>query len=90
VPVLSPLGGLRAPENGLPRFLLQRAVLLGDRPALVDGAAGGTLSYAGLDALVRPSGTVLRSLLRRRTAASAPLPSGAPDGRDVLPHEMPR
>jgi hypothetical protein len=87
VPVLSPLGGMRAAESGLPRLLLQRAVSLRDRPALVDGP---TLSYAGLDALVRPSGRVLRHLLRRQMAASAPLPSGAPDVRDVLPHEMPR
>jgi hypothetical protein len=38
VPVQSPLGGLRTPETGLRRFLLQRARLLRDRPALVDGA----------------------------------------------------
>jgi acyl-CoA synthetase (AMP-forming)/AMP-acid ligase II len=52
VSVQSPRGGLRTPETGLPRFL-QSAVMLPDRPPLVEGAIAPTSSNTELEALVR-------------------------------------
>ncbi len=41
------------PAADLASFVLARAKGLGDKPALIDGPSGRTLSYAELDRLVR-------------------------------------
>ena len=49
----SPLPDVDVPDVTLPAFVLEHAKERGDRPALVDGATGETLSYAGLLRQVR-------------------------------------
>jgi acyl-CoA synthetase (AMP-forming)/AMP-acid ligase II len=49
----SPLGDVTVPEVTLPAFVLEHAEARGDRPALIDGPTGRTLTYAGLARAVR-------------------------------------
>jgi 4-coumarate--CoA ligase len=49
----SPLPDVDIPDTTLTDHVLARAAELGDKPALIDGASGRTLTYAGLDAAVR-------------------------------------
>lgn len=44
----SPLPDVEIPEVSLPAYVLERAVELGDKPALIDGPTGRTLTYAQL------------------------------------------
>ena len=45
----SPYPDVEIPEQSLPSFVLERAAELADRPALIDGSNGRTLTYAQLD-----------------------------------------
>src|SRR4051812_33774403 len=49
----SPFPEVEVPDVTLPAFVLEHAEARGDRPALIDGATGETLTYAGLLAQVR-------------------------------------
>ncbi len=49
----SPLPDVEIPDEALTGYVLHRAGELGDKPALVDGPTGRTLSYAALDQAVR-------------------------------------
>ena len=49
----SPVPDVPIPSTPLTEFVLGRAAEYGDRPALVDGPSGGTLSYTDLARLVR-------------------------------------
>ncbi len=48
-----PFDDVEIDPRSLPAFVLERAVELGDRPALIDGPSGRTITYAGLAAAVR-------------------------------------
>ena len=52
------------PEVPVARYVLRHAARLGDKPALIDGPTGRTLTYGQLAESVRPSG-------RRPRAAAA-------------------
>jgi acyl-CoA synthetase (AMP-forming)/AMP-acid ligase II len=60
----SPLPDVEIPATPLTEYVLARAAELGDKPALIDGASGRSLSYAELDAAVRAlaGGLVARGL----------------------------
>jgi acyl-CoA synthetase (AMP-forming)/AMP-acid ligase II len=49
----SPLPDIEIPDLPLTTYVLAGATGWGDKPALIDGATGRTLSYAGLDSAVR-------------------------------------
>ncbi len=49
----SPLAPVHIPEVSLTEFVLQRAAKLADKPALIDGLSGRTLTYAQLADAVR-------------------------------------
>jgi acyl-CoA synthetase (AMP-forming)/AMP-acid ligase II len=49
----SPFPDVEVPDATLPAFVLEHAEARGDRPALIDGATGETLTYAGLVGQVR-------------------------------------
>ncbi len=49
----SPLPDVEIPDISLTDYVLARAEELGDKPALIDGASGRTLTYSGLLAAVR-------------------------------------
>jgi acyl-CoA synthetase (AMP-forming)/AMP-acid ligase II len=49
----SPLPDVDIPDVSLPAFVLERAGALGDKPALIDGPTGRTITYAQLGAGVR-------------------------------------
>ena len=44
---------LRFPDRDITSFVLQRAAELGDKPALIDGPTGRTITFAELDAATR-------------------------------------
>ncbi len=48
--VRSPLPDVAIPDATLAEFVLQRAAALADKPALIDGPSGRTLTYGGLAA----------------------------------------
>ena len=48
----SPLPDVEIPEVALTGYVLERAAELGDKPALIDGPTGRTITYAGLHAAV--------------------------------------
>ncbi len=50
---VSPLADVEIPDTSLTEYILAQAPDLGDKPALVDGPSGRTLTYAQLDDLVR-------------------------------------
>lgn len=41
----SPLPDVEIPELSLPAYVLARAAELGDKPAIIDGPTGRTLTY---------------------------------------------
>ena len=49
----SPYPDIEIPEAPLTRFVLERAEELGDKPALVDGPTGRTISYSAFAGAVR-------------------------------------
>src|SRR4051812_28823873 len=49
----SPLGDVTVPDVTLPAFVLEHAAERGDRPALIDGPTGRTLTYGDLARAVR-------------------------------------
>ena len=49
----SPLPDVEIPDLPLAAFVLARAAELGDKPALVDGPTGRTITFAELDDQVR-------------------------------------
>jgi 4-coumarate--CoA ligase len=49
----SPLPNVEIPDVSLPEFVLSRVAAMPDRPALIDGPTGRTLTYAQLDDAVR-------------------------------------
>jgi 4-coumarate--CoA ligase len=49
----SPLPDVVVPDTALTPFVLEHAARFGDKPALVDGVTGRTLSYSELDLAVR-------------------------------------
>ena len=49
----SPFADLEIPDVPLTTYVLERAAELGDKPALIDGPTGRTLTYAQLDAAIR-------------------------------------
>ncbi|HEX2085148.1 MAG TPA: AMP-binding protein, partial [Solirubrobacteraceae bacterium] len=53
MPIRSPHPDVSIPDTALTPFVLGRAQELGDKPALVDGPSGRTLTYAQLDGAVR-------------------------------------
>jgi acyl-CoA synthetase (AMP-forming)/AMP-acid ligase II len=53
MPIASPYPEVTVPETALTPFVLQRAEELGDKPALIDGPSGRTLTYAQLADAVR-------------------------------------
>src|SRR5919199_397908 len=58
----SPLPDVDVPDVTLPAFVLEHAEARGDRPALIDGATGETLTYAGLVRQVRALAAGLAAL----------------------------
>ena len=53
----SPLPDVEIPELSLPAYVLARAAELGDKPAIIDGPTGRTLTYSQLaDAVARLAG----------------------------------
>ncbi len=67
----SPLPDVEIPDVPLTEYVLARADELGDKPALVDGPTGRTLTYAGLAAGVRSlaGGLVARGFAKGETLA---------------------
>jgi acyl-CoA synthetase (AMP-forming)/AMP-acid ligase II len=53
MPIASPYADVSIPDTALTPFVLQRAQELGDKPALIDGPSGRTLTYAQLDGAIR-------------------------------------
>jgi len=51
--VRSPFPPVEIPEVALPDFVLEKAGEFGDRPALIDGPSGRTITYSQLSAAVR-------------------------------------
>ena len=49
----SPLPDVEIPDVALTEYVLEHAARLGDKPRLIDGGSGRTLTYAGLEAAVR-------------------------------------
>ncbi len=49
----SPVPDIEIPEVSLPRFMLERLEQWGDKPALVDGPSGRTLTYGALAGAIR-------------------------------------
>ena len=49
----SPLPSLEIPEQALTPFTMANAAQLGDKPALIDGPTGRTLTYSQLDQGIR-------------------------------------
>jgi 4-coumarate--CoA ligase len=49
----SPLPDVEIPDVAMTEYVLARAAELGDKPALIDGSSGRTITYAGLAAAVR-------------------------------------
>src|SRR4029453_12846496 len=49
----TPLPDVDTPDVSLPAFVLERADAVGDKPALIDGPTGRTITYAQLGAGVR-------------------------------------
>ena len=46
----SPLPDVEIPDQALTEYVLENAARLGDKPALIDGPTGRTITYAGLAA----------------------------------------
>jgi acyl-CoA synthetase (AMP-forming)/AMP-acid ligase II len=67
----SPLPDVEIPEVALTGYVLARAAELGDKPALIDGPSGRTLTYAGLAGAIRSfaGGLVARGFARGETLA---------------------
>jgi acyl-CoA synthetase (AMP-forming)/AMP-acid ligase II len=61
MPIRSPHPDVAIPEAPLTPYVLQRAQDLGDKPALIDGPSGRTLSYAQLEGAVRSFAGGLRA-----------------------------
>ena len=57
--IRSPFRDVEVPDTPLTEFVLARAVELGDKPALIDGPSGRTITYAQLVESVRAVGTGL-------------------------------
>ena len=53
MPYSSPFPDIEIPNVALPAFVLERADALGDKPALIDGPTGRTLTFSGLARAVR-------------------------------------
>ncbi len=49
----SPYADVSIPDVSLPSFVLERTAALADKPALIDGPSGRTITYAGLAVAVR-------------------------------------
>ncbi len=49
----SPLPEIEVPPTSLPVFVLEHAAAYGDKPALIDGPSGRTITYAQLDGMTR-------------------------------------
>ncbi|MBI1378370.1 MAG: AMP-binding protein [Frankiales bacterium] len=49
----SPLPDVVIPDSALSEYVLEGCARLGDKPALIEGASGRTITYAGLEAAVR-------------------------------------
>jgi 4-coumarate--CoA ligase len=49
----SPLPAVEIPDTPLTAYVLHRAAELGDKPAIIDGPTGRTLTYAQLDGAIR-------------------------------------
>ena len=84
MPVSSPLGGLLVPDTGLPAFLLERAGVFGDLPALVDGPTGRAVTYAGLQTMVERCAAGLTARGFGRGDVLALLAPNSPDWPVVL------
>ncbi len=67
----SPLPPVDIPAVPLTGHVLARAAELGDKPALIDGPTGRTLTYAGLDGAIRSlaGGLVARGLVQGEVLA---------------------
>jgi acyl-CoA synthetase (AMP-forming)/AMP-acid ligase II len=75
MPIRGPLPDVEIPAVALAPFVLERAREFGDRPALVDGLSGRSLTYSGLEDQIRrtSAGLVERGFLRGdRLALLAP------------------
>ena len=49
----SPLPEIEIPPTSLPVFVLEHAAAFGDKPALIDGPSGRTITYTQLDGMTR-------------------------------------
>jgi acyl-CoA synthetase (AMP-forming)/AMP-acid ligase II len=72
----SPLGDVTVPEVTLPAYVLEHAAARGDKPAIVEGPTGRTLTYAEL---VRAVGSVAAGLEARGLRAGDVLALCAPN-----------
>jgi acyl-CoA synthetase (AMP-forming)/AMP-acid ligase II len=61
MPIRSPFPDVTVPDTALTPFVLERARELGDKPALVDGPSGRTLTYEQLERSVRRVAAALQS-----------------------------
>ena len=72
----SPWRHVDIPDVSLPTYVLAGAAKRGDRPALIDGPSGRTLTYAALAKHVRSAGRwVGRARLPQRRHATGPVPA---------------
>nr|MDQ5808310.1 4-coumarate--CoA ligase family protein [Actinomycetota bacterium] len=53
MPIRSPYPDVSIPDTALTPFVLERAKELGDKPALIDGPSGRTLTYEQLVGAVK-------------------------------------
>jgi acyl-CoA synthetase (AMP-forming)/AMP-acid ligase II len=53
MPIASPYPDIEIPETALTPFVLERAQELGDKPALIDGPSGRTLTFAQLEGAIK-------------------------------------
>jgi acyl-CoA synthetase (AMP-forming)/AMP-acid ligase II len=73
---VGPFPDIEIPDASLPAFVLERAATLGDKPALIDGPSGRTLTYGQLAGAV---GAVAAGLAARGSAPGDTLALFAPN-----------
>jgi len=71
MPFASPLPPVEIPDVPLTTYVMARAAELGDKPALIDGPTGRTLTYAALDGAIRSlaGGLVARGFAKGEVVA---------------------
>jgi len=79
--VRSPYPDVLIPSTSLTAFVLEHADRLGDKPALIDGPSGRTITYGGLSAGVRRLSAGLADLHGLISTADVLVVAGPPAPR---------